>query len=168
MVEATTSEPTITVELPRLGTCTYRESEVLTFPWGLPGFPSCRRFLALAVETHENVLWLQSLDEIKVALPVADPWHFFPDYDPRLPAFARVSLELTRAEDFSVLGVLVIPESGTATMNLLAPIIINLKTRIGRQVTIERGDQAVGEYHVRVPIILGDPGASEPAEAPAE
>jgi flagellar assembly factor FliW len=168
MVEATTIEQTITVELPRLGTCTYRESEVLTFPWGLPGFPACRRFLALAVETHENVLYLQSLDDLKVALAVADPWHFFPDYDPRLPAFARVSLELTRPEDFSMLGVLVIPETGTPTMNLLAPIIINLKTRIGRQVTIERGDPTQGEYQVRVPIILGDPSASEPAEATPE
>lgn len=168
MVEATTVEPAITVELPRLGTCTYRETEVLTFPWGLPGFPNCRRFLVLAVEAHENVLWLQSLDDVKVALPIADPWHFFPDYDPRLPAFARVSLELTRAEDFSVLAVLVIPESGTPTMNLLAPIIINLKTRIARQVTIERGDRAAGEYQVRVPIILGDPAAAEPAEAAEE
>ena len=51
---------------------------------------------------------------------------------------------------------------------VLAPIIINLKTRIGRQVTIERGDRAAGEYQVRVPIMLGEPDASEPAEATAE
>jgi len=167
MVE-TTVEATTTVELPRLGTCTFRETEVLTFPWGLPGFPNCRRFLALAVEAHENVLWLQSLDELKVALPVADPWHFFPEYDPRLPAFARVSLELTRAEDFSVLAVLVIPETGTPTMNLLAPIIINLRTRVGRQVTVDRGDRDAAEYGVRVPIILAEPSAAPAAEPPVQ
>lgn len=160
MLETTTG-PSTTVELPRFGTCTFQNDEVLTFPWGLPGFPTCRRFLALSLEAHENVLWLQCLDDLRVALPVADPWHFFPDYDPRLPAFARVSLELNRPEDFSILAVVVIPETGTPTMNLLAPIIINLRTRIGRQVTIERGDRSSPEYSLRVPILLGD------AEAPA-
>ena len=102
--------------MPRFGTCTFRAAEVLTFPWGVPGFPDCRRFLALTVEAHENVLWLQSLDDLKVALPLADPWSFFPDYDPRLPASARVSLELDRAEDFTILCVTIIPETGAATM----------------------------------------------------
>ena len=37
----------ISVDLPRFGKCTYRESEVLTFPWGLPGFGTLRRFVAL-------------------------------------------------------------------------------------------------------------------------
>jgi flagellar assembly factor FliW len=159
MVE-TTTEPTTTIELPRFGTCTFRDAEVLTFPWGVPGFPDCRRFLALTVESQENVLWLQSLDELKVALPVADPWQFFPDYDPRLPASARVSLELDRAEDFAILAVTIIPEAGTATMNLLAPIVVNLRTRIGRQVTVEGDD-----YSVRTPIPL-DREAPGTAEAP--
>jgi flagellar assembly factor FliW len=167
MVE-TTVEPATTIELPRFGTCTFREAEVLTFPWGIPGFPTCRRFLALAVEAHENVLWLQSLDDVRVALPVADPWHFFPDYEPRLPAFARVSLELVRPEDFSLLAVLIIPETGTPTMNLLAPIVVNLKTRVGRQVTVDREDKTAGEYSMRAPILLGGPEVAQPAEPRAE
>jgi len=166
MVE-TPVELATTIELPRFGTCSFREAEVLTFPWGIPGFPNSRRFLVLSVEAHENVLWLQSLDDVRAALPVADPWHFFADYDPRLPAFARVSLELVRPEDFSLLAVLVIPETGTPTMNLLAPIVINLKTRVARQVTVERGDKAAAEYSMRAPILLGG-SDTEPAEAPPE
>jgi flagellar assembly factor FliW len=160
MVE-TSAEPTTTIELPRFGTCSFLASEVLTFPWGMPGFPDCHRFLALTVESQENVLWLQSLDDLKIALPVADPWLFFPEYDPRLPASARLSLELERPEDFTILAVTIIPEAGAATMNLLAPIIINLRTRIGRQVTVE------GEnYSVRTPIPLDRQGPGSAAEAP--
>jgi flagellar assembly factor FliW len=153
-----------TIELPRFGTCTYRESEVLTFPWGLPGFPASQRFLALSVADQGGVFWLQSLDEPKVALPVVDPYAFFPDYDPRLPAFARISLELERAEDFALLAVAIIPEEGDATLNLLAPIVINLRTQIGRQVTVEGGD-----YPMRAPLPLVRGGQPAPtAEAAAE
>ena len=137
-----------TIELPRFGTCTYRESEVLTFPWGLPGFGNHRRFLALSLEGQERFVWLQSLDDHAVAIPATDPWQIFPDYAPQLPGYALPSLGVDAAEDFVTLCVVVVT-SGAAemTMNLLAPVIVNLRTRVARQVTLERGD-----YSVRAPI----------------
>ncbi len=147
IVEAPDRE--ITIELPRFGSCTYRESEVLTFPWGLPGFAADRRFVALSLEGQTGFYWLQSLDDLSVALPVSDPWRLFPDYDPRLPGYAVDSLEIERAEDFVALGVVVIPPGGAGamTMNLLAPVIVNLRTRLGRQVTLD--DR---RYSVRTPV----------------
>jgi flagellar assembly factor FliW len=162
MVEAITA-PTTTVQLPRFGTCTYREAEVLTFPWGLPGFPDCQRFLALTVGAG-TVLWLQSLDDLKVALPVADPWQFFPEYEPRLPSFARLSLALDRAEDFAVLAVTIIPEEGEATMNLMAPIIVNLRTRVARQVTVEGEEYSMRTPIPDIPLVNVTPTAEAPAE----
>jgi flagellar assembly factor FliW len=110
------------------------------------------------------VLWLQSLEETNIALPVADPWVFFPDYDPRLPAFARISLDLQAPDEFTTLGVMVIPESGPSYMNLMAPLVVNLRTRIGRQIALESGNYSVA---VEIPEPLGDP-VTEQAEAPAE
>jgi flagellar assembly factor FliW len=145
----------ITVDLPRFGTCTYRESEVLTFPWGLPGFASLRRFLALNLEGQQKFVWLQSLDDLTVAIPTADPWTIFSEYAPQLPPYAMSSLDLKRPEDFATLCVVVVsPGALEMTMNLLAPIIVNLGTRLGRQITLETGG-----YSVRTPI---------PRKAPAE
>ncbi len=161
MTETTveTADRAITVELPRLGTCTYRESEVLTFPWGLPGFGSLRRFLALNLEGQERFIWLQSLDDPAVALPTADPWSIFDDYAPQLPPYAMSSLDLKRPEDFATLCVVVVtPGAVEMTMNLLAPIVVNLRTRIARQVTLEAGG-----YSVRTPIPRKP--AAEQAEA---
>ena len=142
------SDREVSVELPRFGTCTYRESEVLSFPWGLPGFASLRRFLALSLEGQEKFVWLQSLDDPSVALPTGDPWLMFPDYEPKLPPYATGSLELERAEDFVTLCVVVVsPGAAEMTMNLLAPIIVNIRTRVGRQVALETGG-----YSVRTPI----------------
>ena len=143
-----TADREITLELPRFGTCTYRESEVLTFPWGLPGFGSLRRFIALNLAGQEKFVWLQSLDDPAIALPTADPWAIFPDYEPQLPHYATASLEIARPEDFVVLSVVVVsPGAAEMTMNLLAPVVVNLQTRIGRQIMLETGG-----YSVRAPI----------------
>ena len=136
----------ISLDLPRFGPCTYRESEVLTFPWGLPGFANLRRFIALNLTGQERFVWLQSLDDPAIALPTADPWQIFEDYAPHLPPYATSSLELNRPEDFATLCVVVVsPGAVEMTMNLLAPIIVNLRTRIARQVTLETGGYSVQE-----------------------
>lgn len=143
-----TADREIALELPRFGACTYRESEVLTFPWGLPGFGSLRQFVALSLEGQERFVWLQSLDDLSIALPTADPWQIFDDYAPQLPPYATSSLDLQRPEEFATLCVVVVsPGAAEITMNLLAPVIINLRTRTGRQVTLETGG-----YSIRTPV----------------
>lgn len=132
-----------TVDLPRFGTVTYGEADVLTFPWGLPGFEDLKTFVVLSLEDQAHLIWLQSLDNTAIALPAADPWMFFPDYEPKLPGFARLALELERPEDFTVLGIVVVPDEGEMFMNLMAPVIVNLRTRIARQVALETGGYSV-------------------------
>jgi flagellar assembly factor FliW len=147
-----------TLEAPRFGTVTYRDSEVLTFPWGMPGFNHLRRFLALNLESSSFV-WLQSIEEPGIALPTADPWTIFADYAPRLPSYAVTSLELGGPDSFVTLCVVVVTAGAeTMTMNLLAPIVVNLETRTARQVTLE-GSQ----YSVREAI----PRTAAPTPAPA-
>jgi flagellar assembly factor FliW len=136
------------VVFPRFGECSYLESEVIEFPWGLPGFGQLRQFVVLQVNGQEGFIWLQSLDDLNVALPLADPWSIFEDYDPHLPQYAKVALSLEHAEDFIILCVVVVTKNAEEmTMNLLAPVVVNLKTRIGRQVMLESSD-----YSVRAPI----------------
>ncbi len=141
-------QKTVTIELPRFGECTYADGEVIRFPWGLPGFPSFRNFLILAMSADDGYLWLQSLDDLEVAIPLCDPWSIFDDYEAPLPLYAMQSLDIVTPESFCVLCVLVAaPGSGSTTINLLAPIIINLESRVGRQITLENQ-----RYSVRTPI----------------
>lgn len=150
------TDRTISIDLPRFGPCTYRESEVLTFPWGLPGFGSQKRFIALNLEGQEKFVWLQSLDDLTVAIPTADPWQIFAEYAPQLPPYATSSLDLRAPEDFVTLCVVVVsPGAAEMTMNLLAPIVVNLRTRTGRQITLETGG-----YSVRTPIPRKAPSAA--------
>lgn len=162
MVNAPAGETT-TIESTRFGTVSFAESDVFVFPWGLPGFDDLRHFLVLALEQQDGFYWLQSLDDPQVSLPLTDPWQFFPDYEPKLPGFARLSLDLERPEEFVTLSVAVIPEEGPIFLNLMAPVVLNLRTRIGRQVALDTGN-----YSVATQVPEAAPKAAEQAEAVAE
>jgi flagellar assembly factor FliW len=131
-------EEKITIDLPRFGMCTFAESEVIDFPWGLPGFPTLRRWLPLTVESHPSFVWFQSLEDHEVAIPTVDPWLLFETYDPKLPAYAFTSLEIREASDFATLCVVVVtPNAEEMTINLMAPIVVNLRSHKGRQIMLD-------------------------------
>jgi flagellar assembly factor FliW len=131
-------ETKTSIDFPKFGECTYGADEVIDFPWGLPGFPNLVRWLPLNLESQKNFIWLQSLDDVNVALPAIDPWLVFEDYDPKLPAYAFTSLDVKDASDFATLCVVVVtPNASEMTINLAAPVIVNLRTRKGRQILLE-------------------------------
>lgn len=150
-------QPKTTITLPNFGECTFAESEVLSFPWGLPGFAELRRFLVLAVPEQAGYIWLQSLDDISVALPMCDPWSLFDDYEAPLPHYAKQSLALENPDDFCLLCVCVVGKGAAEmTINLLAPVVINLKTRVGRQITLEKQNYSVRTPIPRKPAAVGE------------
>lgn len=136
----------VAVQLPRFGEIEYAEADVMVFPWGLPGFTDHTRWLILSLESQPSYVWLQSLDDMKTAIPAADPWMVFEGYDPKLPAYAFSSLEVADAEDFTLLCVVVVkPGAEEMTMNLMAPVVVNLKTRRARQVVLDGSNYSVKE-----------------------
>jgi flagellar assembly factor FliW len=159
-METAMESPKTTIVTPRFGEVEFAETDVIEFPWGLPGFNDLRRFLALSLAEQPNFIWLQSVDEPQTALPAADPWQIFADYEPKLPAYATETLELHNAEDFTILCIVVVTKGAEEmSMNLMAPIVVNLKTRRARQVMLENSG-----YGVRTPIPRkAAEGATQPA-----
>ncbi len=156
-----------TVEFPRFGSFSYTESEVLAFPWGIPGFPALHSWLALTLPTQPNFVWLQSLDDIKVAIPTCDPYFVFESYDPRLPGYAVAALEIADPSDFTMLCVMVATaEAEEMTMNLMAPIVVNLKSRKARQVMLENSGYSIKERIPRKVASGATDGAPATADAP--
>jgi flagellar assembly factor FliW len=136
------------MQFPRFGACSFSSSDVLDFPWGLPGFVNLRRWLALTVETQSSFVWLQSIDDPAVAMPTIDPNFVFESYEPKLPAYAVEALQITGPTDFVLLCVVVASQGRKdLSLNLLAPIVLNLRTKRARQVPLENSG-----YSVREPI----------------
>jgi len=148
MESKTESVQATLVNFPRFGDFAYRESDVIEFQWGIPGFPDLRRWLFLTLDSQPSFVWLQSLDDHGVALPTSNPWMIFEDYDPAMPAYAFAALDIQNAAEFTYLNVMVVSQGAEEmTMNLMAPIIVNLRTRKAAQVTLEGSP-----YSVREPI----------------
>jgi flagellar assembly factor FliW len=123
----------------------------------VPGFPGLTRFVLVrlgddadddaddAAEDDTAVLYeLRSLERPEVCFMVAVPAAFFPDYDVELDAHACEDLGLSDAGDALVLVVLTIGSDPSATTaNLLAPVVVNARTRAAAQVILSGSDWSV-------------------------
>jgi flagellar assembly factor FliW len=103
----------------------------------LPGFPDARRF-ALVELTPGGVLFaLRSLETPDLRFLVVPPAPFFPDYAPEISDAVVAALGIESPDEASILLV-VTPGSSPAdaTANLLAPVVLNTRTRAAMQVVL--------------------------------
>lgn len=123
------------------------EEKIITFREGIPGFENLKRFIIVILDQTRPFHWLQAIDD-DISLPLINPFDVVADYAPVVDDQIFAELGLEREEDLLVLAVSVIPREVTRmTANLAAPILINIKTNVGRQVLTDGG-----EYQIRQPI----------------
>ncbi|MEL4106752.1 flagellar assembly protein FliW [Oscillospiraceae bacterium CM] len=124
------------------------DNKILHFDKGLPGLDEDRRFALLSNEDSRPVSWLQSLDHKEISLPVMDPFLICPDYSFDISQDDVEVLAIEDIKDVYVLSILVIPKNANAmTINLSAPIIVNVRNSRGCQIVLD--DR---KYRVRVPV----------------
>lgn len=117
----------------RFGALEVRDDDVLDFPGGLLGFESCQRWVLLGDAENEALAWLQAMQRPELAVPVVSPRRFVPDYQLRVPRRELAGLELTAPHDAYVLAIVGRNDHGL-TLDLRAPLVVNLGRKIGRQV----------------------------------
>ncbi|MBI2824255.1 MAG: flagellar assembly protein FliW [Planctomycetia bacterium] len=122
----------------RFGSVDIQAGDLIGFADGMLGLEDCRRFVLLADAQNDVLGWLQSTTRGDVALAVVSPRRFVPDYQLRVYRRELAPLELAHADDAQVLAIISKNERGI-TLNLKAPIVVNLERRLGRQV-IANGD----------------------------
>ncbi|CAM3514292.1 flagellar assembly protein FliW [Hydrogenibacillus schlegelii] len=132
------------------------DDPVITFRRGLPGFQTYTRWRLF--EEAPPFYVLEAAEAPAVALPVANPYAFYPDYAFALPDDVKDRLGPWEApEDAVVLAVVTVRSPKEAsTINLRAPIVVNVRTRLGEQVVLEDVP-----YSTRMPLF---PKRPEPAE----
>jgi flagellar assembly factor FliW len=109
-------------------------SEAVSFPDGIPGFESCRRWVVMAAEDATPLRRLQAVDGAEAAFLAIDPRAALEGYRCELSDADLRRLGAAREEPLLWLALVMVEESGTLTVNLRAPIVINPKTMIGQQV----------------------------------
>lgn len=130
----------------RFGDISIDESRIVEMREGMLGFEHLKRYVLLTQEKETPFLWFQSVDDGSLAFVVIHAFMAMPDYEPIIPDEDVKLLEITSTgpEDIVVLSVVTIrSDPFKVTANLRAPIVINAKKRLAKQVVLAEGDYPV-------------------------
>ena len=133
----------ITIETTRFGRIEVADPRIVTMQeGGILGFGHLRQFILLIPDEKKAFWWLQSLEDGAVAFLVTDPFKIFPDYEPDLFLADVESLHIEYEGDVVLLSIVTVRKVPTLsiTANLRAPIVINMKGLVARQIVLERDD----------------------------
>ena len=136
------------VETLRFGTVEVDEKKIILFGEGIPGLEQYQKYALLQFEDSYPIVWLQSIEDPGICLPVINTFAVLPDYVFDIDDSDVKTLALSDPDDLHVLSVVVIPEDIQGmTVNLAAPILINTTTGNAMQVVLTGT-----EYNVRAPV----------------
>lgn len=125
------------LETSRFGEIDLDEDRIYHFEHGIPGFEPFKRFMLIEVAEHAPFAYLQSLDDGKLAFIVTNPFEFVGNYEFDLPESVTNELQLASEEEVDVRVIVSIHgELEQATANLIAPIVLNAKKRLGKQIIL--------------------------------
>ena len=108
--------------------------QIITFPDGLPGFESCRRFVLVSSDEGAPFQVLRALDPPQPAFVAIHPTLVLKRYRTVLSRADQIRLDAADDAPLVWLGIVMLGSDGTASVNLRAPIVINPRTMIGFQV----------------------------------
>jgi len=122
----------------KLGDVEYKESDLITLSTPLLGFNELNDFLMISNETSYPFIWFQSVEDPTICFILVETIHFFPDYQPDIP---KRELKVLASDDLStikIFAIVVIPDNPLeATLNLRAPLIVNLEKKLAKQIILD-------------------------------
>lgn len=128
-----------TIQTPFLGEISFAEKDVINFAEPMSGFPHLRRFLVVAAaDENTRFFWLQSVEDVSVAILLTDPTHFYPDYVLNLSETLLNLLQVPAGEPVLTLVPVSVRPGGLATLNLAAPVLIAETPRRAVQPVVEK------------------------------
>ncbi|HEY2880914.1 MAG TPA: flagellar assembly protein FliW [Pirellulales bacterium] len=131
----------VKIDTTRFGSIDIEPHDLLHFPSGLLGLEEYRHWVLLADAANDALGWLQSISHPEIAFAVVSPRRFVVDYQVRVSRGELAPLALEEVREAQVLTIVGKNECGI-TLNLKAPLVINLERRLGRQV-VTNGNQPI-------------------------
>lgn len=123
-------------ETTHFGTLEYSEAAIIKFSDGLPGFEGERHFVVLDRPGHHPLVFLQSIGTPALCFPALPAQVVDPQYELRLTEKDVQSLDLPASrctQEQALCLALIAVHENNPTANLLAPVVINLTTRVAAQ-----------------------------------
>lgn len=119
-----------------MGIKTIEQKQIVTFPEGLFGFEENKKYAIIESE-YSPFIWLQSLDDEKLAFLIVDPFIICTDYEADIDDESLAKIDVKSPEDVIVMAILTVPTDGShITANLQGPIVINKKNNLCEQIIL--------------------------------
>lgn len=118
------------------------DDKIITLEKGMIGFPALTHFSLIFDEEKgqrtATIMWFQSMDDPDIAFPVMDPHNVKDDYAPNVNEEMVAPLGEMNAENTYVLVTVTVPHKvEDFSVNLKAPIVVNMDTLKGVQLIVE-------------------------------
>lgn len=142
MINSGRQEPVVEINTAKFGTLKIEKKDVINFVSPVIGFDDSGKYALLPHAEDSPFMWLQSLDESEVAFVLIAAFNFFLDYAPDIDDRDLGELEVDSVEDLVLTLLVSIPKDyKKMTANLVAPIVINHKNRLAKQVIIKNSEK---------------------------
>lgn len=118
----------------------YNENEIINFAEGLIGLPEMRQAVLISIKEFEPFCWLASTEDEKNRFIVVNPKEIFSDYQ------TDSVKEFDNLEVKTLAIVKISSDWKKTTVNLRAPIFINVETRNGTQSILSQSNYSLAEF----------------------
>ncbi len=114
------------------------EDKIIEFPEGIPGFKEENEFVLLPLEKDSLFVIMQSVNNPDLAFITIEPKSIIKDYEFVISEKTEELLEISGIEDIILLNIVNIKDQvEDMTMNLAAPLVININANLGKQVILD-------------------------------
>ena len=131
------------------GKITYDESEIIKFEKTILGFDKSKRFILKDVNENDFFKILQSVDEPEVGFIVISPFEVENNYEINLNNEVINTLKIKEANNVLLYSLVTLNSKiEDITVNLKAPIVININNKKAQQFIIDKE-----KYKIKHPLV---------------
>lgn len=132
----------ITINTTKFGEIEVNRDSIFNFIAPIIGFKELKEYTLVDYKPDSPFKWLQSMEDMDLAFPITLCSFFGIDYQFDIPDEEANQLEITSADDIFVCNIANIPSSNPqgATINMLAPIVINIVNKKAMQIILKNTD----------------------------
>lgn len=132
-------ETMIKINTEKFGELEINKDMIFNFVSPIIGFNDLKEYAIIDYKPDSPFKWLQSIEDTSLAFPVTLCSFFGIDYQFDIPDDEAQKLGIETADDVLVCNICTIPSSNPkgATVNLLAPVVINFNNKKAMQIILK-------------------------------
>ena len=130
------------------GKIQYEIEEVITFKKGIPGCEEYKTYIVKEIEESPFKI-LQCLENEELAFIIISPFDVIEDYEIKLSEELIKNIEIKSPEDVVLYSIVNLSSKvENITTNLRAPLVLNIKQKLGEQLIVDKED-----YKIKHPLM---------------